>query len=48
MQLRRDGRRLPRAVRKPQPVLNRMSPTRIVLDKDINALNRTADVETEN
>jgi hypothetical protein len=36
------------AVRKPQPVLNRMSLTRIVLGKDINALNRTADVETEN
>jgi len=25
-----------------------MSLTRIVLDKDINALSRTADVETEN
>jgi hypothetical protein len=37
-----------RAVRKPQPVLNRMSLTGIVLDKDIKALNRTADVETEN
>jgi len=39
---RRRGSRLA-AVRKPQPVLDQD-----VLDKDINALNGTTDVETEN
>jgi hypothetical protein len=39
---------LPRAVRKPQPVLEQDVADKDVLDKDINALNKAADVETEN